>query len=238
MTETAKATLEIHWTVPQPDNRIELTYNPAELTFEKSVQFAEINIPGINAPLQQFVRGQAEKLTVELFFDTTDQGMAEGARSVTEQTDRIYALARIEPSGHAPPPVTFIWGRSVPGLNLPAGSGSQRREGFKGIAESVRHRFTLFSPAGVPLRAIVNLTLREFAPLHEQLPRTNPSSPDRSHLHVLRQGETLGSIAWRYHLRTDSWRDIAVANGIEDPRRMAPGRLLEVPAIIAEERRA
>ncbi len=68
--------------------------------------------------------------------------------------------------------------------------------------------------------------------------RTNPSSPDRSHLHVLRQGETLGSIAWRYHLRTDSWRDIAVANGIEDPRRMAPGRLLEVPAIIAEERRA
>lgn len=232
MSETAKATLHIHWTVAQPDNKIELLYNPAELSFEKTVQFAEIAIPGLNTPLQQFVRGQAEKLNVELFFDTTDNGMAAGARSVTEQTDRIYALTLIEPSGHAPPPVTFIWGRSVPGLNLPSGSGNARREGFKGVAESVRHRFTLFSPSGVPLRAIVNLTLREFKPLHEQLPRTNPSSPDRTHLHVLREGETLAAIAWRYHLRTDSWREIADANGIEDPRRLLPGRILSIPALI------
>ena len=41
-------------------------------------QFAEIAIPGLDAPLQQFVRGQAEKLTLDLFFDTTDNGMGRG----------------------------------------------------------------------------------------------------------------------------------------------------------------
>lgn len=231
MSAIAKATLVIHWSVPQPDNRIELVYNPSELTFEKGVQLAEIGIPGLNAPLQQFVRGLAEKLSVELFFDTTESGMAAGAKSVTEHTDRIYALTRIEPSGHAPPPVTFIWGKSVTGLNLPAGSGSQRREGFKGVVESVKHRFTLFSPAGVPLRAIVNLTIREFAPIHEQLARGNPSSPDRTHLHVLREREQLANVAARYYARPGSWREIAESNGIDDPRRLTPGQLLQVPAI-------
>jgi Contractile injection system tube protein len=233
MSAIAKATLLVHWTAPQPDNKIELTYNPAELSFEKGVQLAEIAIPGLNAPLQQFVRGQAEKLTVELFFDTTEKGMGAGARSVTEETDRIYALARIEPSGHAPPPVTFIWGKSVPGLGLPLGSGGQRREGFKGVVESVRHRFTLFSPQGVPLRAIVNLTLREFAPLQEQLSRGNPSSPDRTHLHVLSEREQLFSVAARYYARANQWRAVAEANAIDDPRRLVAGRLLEVPAILA-----
>ena len=51
---------------PEPYN---VQYNPKEFSLEKSIQHGEINIPGLDAPLQQFVRGQAEKLSVELFFD-------------------------------------------------------------------------------------------------------------------------------------------------------------------------
>ena len=58
---------------------IEVQYNPTELSWDKGAQLAEITIPGLDAPLQQFVRGQAEKLTLELFFDTTDHGMGKGA---------------------------------------------------------------------------------------------------------------------------------------------------------------
>lgn len=230
MSAMAKAALIVHWKM-QPVERIELTYNPSEVSFEKGVQLAEITIPGLNAPLQQFVRGQAEKLSVELFFDTTESGMAAGAKSVTDQTDRIYALTKIEPSAHAPPTVSFMWGKVVTGLNLPAASGSQRREGFKGVVESVKHRFTLFSQSGVPLRAMINLTLREFAPIHEQLAQTNPSSPDRTHLHVLGEREQLATVAARYYARPNSWREIAEANAIDDPRRLSPGRLMQVPAI-------
>ncbi len=235
MADSMKATLIVHWTA-RAEEAVALAYNPGELTFDKGVQLAEIAIPGLNAPLQQFVRGQAEKLSVELFFDTTDQGMGAGARSVTEETDRVYALTRIEPAGHAPPLVSFVWGEAVPGRHLPAGSGNQRRESFKGVVESVKQRFTLFSPEGVPLRALVTLSIREFVPLHEQLPRTNKSSPDKTHAHVLREGETLSHVAGAYYLRPQVWRPIAEENAIDDPRRLTPGRLLHVPALVADRR--
>jgi hypothetical protein len=235
MTGPAEAKLVVHW-VAAPEEEIGILYNPTELAFEKSVQLAEITIPGLNAPLQQFVRGQAEKLTVDLFFDTTDLGMGAGATSVTRQTDRVYALTRIEPAGHAPPLVSFVWGEAVPGRHLPAATGSQARETFRGIVESVRQKLTLFSPEGIPLRATLSVTFREFVPLHEQLPRTNKSSPDKSHAHVLRERETLAHVAASHYLRPGAWRPIAEDNGIDDPRRLAAGRLLRIPALVDERR--
>src|SRR5712692_5429137 len=93
-------------------------YNPTELLFEKQMQFAEITIPGLDAPLQQFVRGQAEKLSIELFFDSTEKGMGLGAVSVTKQTDQVFQLARIDPDSHAPPVVTFSWNHHIAGDSL------------------------------------------------------------------------------------------------------------------------
>ena len=83
MEQIAKAALLVEWFQPPPDvknpEQIDLQYNPTELSWDKSAQLAEITIPGLDAPLQQFVRGQAERLTLELFFDTTDHGMGKGA---------------------------------------------------------------------------------------------------------------------------------------------------------------
>ena len=49
-----------------------------------------------------------------------------------------------------------------------AANGNQRRNAFRCIVESVKQKFTLFSPEGVPLRATLTVTLREY----RQLPRT------------------------------------------------------------------
>jgi hypothetical protein len=71
----------------------DIQYNPTELTFDKQAQLAEIGIPGLDAPIQQFVRGSAEKLTLELFCDTTDQGTGFKATSVTSETDKMSSRA-------------------------------------------------------------------------------------------------------------------------------------------------
>ena len=44
-------------------------FNLTEYSLNKSNQIAEIAIPGLDTPLLQFVRGQNEKLTFDLFFD-------------------------------------------------------------------------------------------------------------------------------------------------------------------------
>jgi hypothetical protein len=225
----AKAVLEAKW-ASGGTKSYPVQFNPTELQFEKAAQIAEISIPGLDAPLQQFVRGQAEKLSLELLFDTTENGMGLNARSVTEETDRIFQLIRVDPERHAPPVVTFRWKR-IAGDALGPETADQKRDSFTGLVESVRQKFTLFSPEGIPLRATVAITLREFRPLDQQLKELKLASPDRTHSHVLRAGETLSQVAATEWGRPEEWRAIAEDNDIEDPRRLTPGAFLRIPVL-------
>jgi LysM repeat protein len=54
-----------------------------------------------------------------------------------------------------------------------------------------------------------------------------PKTSGEQERHVVRMGETLGSIARKYGVRQG---DIAVANNITDPRRIQPGQELVIPA--------
>jgi nucleoid-associated protein YgaU len=206
-------------------------YNPTELSFEKSMKFAEIAIPGLDAPLQQFVRGEAEKLALELFFDSTEAGTGLGATSVTTETDKVFSMARINPSTHAPPVVTVTWNHHFPGDSLTGPLGSQRRNSFVGVIESIKQKFTLFSPEGIPLRATVNLSIREYRKLDDQLAALNLMSPDRTHSHTLKGGETLSAVAAKEWNRPGDWRHIADENGLEDPRRLRVGTFLRIPVL-------
>ena len=140
---------------------VPVQYNPNSLSLDKSPRTADIAIPGLDAPLRQFVRGQTETLTVELFFDTTEHGTGTGATSVTTLTDAFYGMVKIDPQTHAPPVCTFIWGSKFPGDSLPTMYQNQRRTEFKGLVTRVQQEFALFSPEGTPLRAVLNVTLEE-----------------------------------------------------------------------------
>src|SRR4051794_36444795 len=70
---------------------ISAQFNPEKFTTSRSVQYAEIAIPGLDAPLVQFVRGQSEKVTLELFFDTTEKGTTDTATDVRDYTEQVYA---------------------------------------------------------------------------------------------------------------------------------------------------
>src|SRR5215212_2608521 len=210
---------------------ISVQFNPTELTFTKGAQVAEIAIPGLDTPLVQFVRGQAETLSIDLFFDTTEKGMGTGATSVTTLTDQIYQLVKIEPETHAPPVCAFLWHKKFPGGDVSEKVGNQRRTDFQCVVESVKQRFTLFSPEVIPLRAIVTVSLREYKTLDEQLKQLNLNSPDKTKSHVVQRGDTLSGIAGRHYNMPTQWRQVALANGIADPRRLDAGNFLRIPPI-------
>jgi nucleoid-associated protein YgaU len=210
---------------------IVVQFNPTEFSLDKSAQIAEITIPGLDTPLLQFVRGQNERLTLDLFFDTTENGMGQGATSVTTLTDPFYELVKIVPKTHAPPICTFTWSDKFTGSDFTFYAGNQKRNGFRCIVEGVKQKFTLFSPEGVPLRATLTVTLREYKTLDDQLKQLNLHSPDRTQSHIVQQGETLASIAAEHYEKPEEWRNIADANDIEDPRRLVAGNFLTVPPI-------
>ena len=155
--------------------------------------------------------------------------MDDQSTSVTTLTDPFYQLIKIDGKTHAPPVCFFSWGDQFPGQRNYATTGSQQRHGFKCIVESVRQRFTLFSPQGVPLRATLTVSLKEYKTLAEQIAEINKQSPDHTRVHVVQQGETLSRIAAAEYNDPTQWRAIADDNKLDDPLDLPPGMILSLP---------
>jgi nucleoid-associated protein YgaU len=209
-------------------------FNPTEYTLTKAAHFAEIPIPGLDQPILQFVHGQTETMSLDLFFDTTDDGMGPGATPVTKKTDQFYQLIKINNDTHALPILRFTWGQDgFPGANFTGRWASQARsDGFQCVVESVKQRFTLFSSEGIPLRAVLSVSLREYHSLEDQVNSIEFHSQDHTHSHVVQRGDTLARIAADTYDDPTQWRAIATQNGITDPLDLKPGTVLEAPPII------
>jgi len=198
------------------DEFITVQFNPTEYTLNKGAQIAEIAIPGLDSPILQFIRGQNEKLNLDLFFDTTDEGMGESAKDVRDLTKSIYQLVKIQPATHAPPRIQVVWGQGL---------------SFRAIVESVQQKFTLFNPLGIPLRATLSVSFREYKTLEEQIKELNAKSSDHTKRRVVKRGDTLSKIAGEEYKDPNEWRRIADANPIvtANVRRLTPGTTLEIP---------
>lgn len=209
-------------------------FNPSDLVYNKTAQFAEIAIPGLDQPVLQFIRGGTETLTLELFFDTTDQGMAEGAKPVTEELEKFYRLVKQDPQTHAPPKCLFAWGekgRQGAGSPSTGGSVSQAPFWFVCVVESIDRKFTLFSAAGIPLRARLTVKLREYQSVAEMAGRLQ--SADLTKVRLLQRGQRLDQLAAAEYGDPAHWRLIAAANEVDDPRHLQPGTMLQLPPLKA-----
>ncbi len=198
---------------------IPVQFNPPEYTLGKAAQIAEIAIPGIDSPILQFVRGQTQTLALELFFDTTRIGRSElQAVDVRTLTDRVAQLGRIQPHTHAPPRIRFVWGLGL---------------SFRAIVDNVQQKFTLFTPLGVPVRASLTMSFKEYKTLEEQLKELNLQTADHTKVYRIKKGDTLPGIAFREYGDSTAWRLIADENvdGLPDLRRLPPGLELRIPAV-------
>jgi LysM repeat protein len=206
-----RAILQIISPPDVPNPIIQLCFNPTEYQRSKANTFAEIGIPGLESPPIQYVRGEAEKLTVELLADTSDT-----LADVRERyTNPIRELMNINAELHAPPIVKLSWGT----------------ESFKGVIESLNLTFVLFTPIGVPLRAKIALTLKEYRPVNIQVRQSPKNSPNVDKSYVVCRGDTLSGIASAFYGDPTQWRAIAEASSIVDPRYLRPGTTLSVPTL-------
>lgn len=212
--------------------KLEVQFNPTDLSFSKNAQFAEIAIPGLDAPVLQFIRGGTETLNLELFFDTTENGMGIGARSVTTLTDKFYNLVKQDPDTHAPPKCLFVWGpplyQDIAEILNPYWVSSAPFW-FTCIVEGVDRKFLLFSPEGVPLRARLTVKLREYQTIEQMVAGLN--SADHTKARIFKQRDRLDRISAREYNTAAEWRRIAEENDIDDPRRIPPGTNLVIPPI-------
>jgi hypothetical protein len=198
---------------------VDVLFNPTEYGIDRGASYADLPVPGLETPILQFVRGEAESLTVELFLDRSDQG-----NPVEGDLAKLRQFVQIDPALHAPPVCSFQWGANVQ-LHNPPGPG------FQGVVTALKEKYSLFDDQGHILRARVTLTLKSYKPAEVQLREISRQSPDRSHVRVVREGERLDQLASEVYGNPRLWRVIAAANNIERPRFLRSGTPLLLPAL-------
>ena len=217
MAELEKAFLEIEGS----NDKVPCLYNPETVTVGRRNNWVSNPMPGQGVPTLRYAGATSGWLKVDLVFDTTNDGTA-----VTAHTGKIVDLMDIDPSlpgsdettsNVRPPTVTFHWGDL---------------HSFKAVIEGLRLSFTYFSSAGVPLRANMELELRQYEK-SQAFGAQNPTSgtPKPHRVHRVQPGETLDRISARYYGDSTRWRLLASANGLEDPLAVRPGTMLTVPRL-------
>lgn len=91
--------------------------------------------------------------------------------------------------------------------------------------------YTRFHASGLPLRAKCSISVQEAKSWFSAL-LTNPTSGGLSgrEQHVMVAGENLVHLATKSYGRPGRWRDIAAANGVDDPFHVRPGDVVFLPS--------
>jgi hypothetical protein len=195
---------------------IAFQFNPKEVTIQKTAKWERKTAKGAKkAGPPEFSGSEPCKLTLEMFFDAS--GKHDG--SVVAAVEKLFSccvpteesMGKNKPT---PPLVVLHWGKIA---------------SFPAFVTSVSAKYTLFSPDGVPIRALCSVALEE---MPNEPWRQNPTSGGQSvrRSHTMIDGDSLASLAYAEYGDPTMWRAIAAYNRIDDPMRLAPGTTLVLPS--------
>jgi nucleoid-associated protein YgaU len=191
-------------------------FNPKEVTIQKTAKWERKPAKGAKkAGPPEFSGSEPCKLTMEMFFDTS--GKHDGG--VVEAVEKLFSccVPTEESMGSkkpAPPLVVLHWGKVA---------------SFPAFVTSVSAKYTLFSPDGIPIRALCSVAMEE---MPNEPWRQNPTSGSDTvrRSHTMIEGDSLASVAYAEYGDPGMWRAIAAYNGIDDPIRYGAGAVLVLPA--------
>jgi len=205
----------------QKGNVITVLFNPTEYSFERANSYKATPVPGLGTPLLQFVNGECDQLSMDLFLDDYTDAKGPTSRERDEpaplmtRLKELTKLLEIDRDLHAPPPVRFNWGPME----------------FTAVIEKLGRKVTMFHPDGTPARATLSVSFKEYRTLRQQLEDPRRESADKTKRRVVVAGDALWRMAAREYDDANEWVRIADANDLDDPREIEPGDWLELPPI-------
>ncbi len=198
-----KLTIKIEENINQFTKEVKVLFNPNQLVIQKAGWNQEKNGEGfieVDAPAS---------LSVELFFDTTREKFP--PENVQKYTQPIYSLTQIKGNLKRPPLCKLLWGK-IEILPL-------------GFLQSLTKTLTHFLEDGTPVCAKLSCNFQEWQDPTQKKKIQNPIDDP---IRIVKQGETLSSIAAEEYNDPSLWRKIADDNRIDNPRLLYPGQRLTV----------
>jgi nucleoid-associated protein YgaU len=200
---------------------LRFSFNPTEYTVAKSSSWNRPTTTSAKSTTKpQFGGAQPQTLTMEIFFDASETEKGDVTADVATLIEWVKPTAASVHKTHPQPPiVTFEWGTNKnPAL-----------ANFAAYVKSVSAKYTHFRGDGTAVRATANVTLEE---VPFTFKKTNPTSGalHSRRRHIMRDGDSLHSIAFGEYDDPTLWRALATFNEIEDPMRIAVGTAILIPS--------
>jgi hypothetical protein len=205
---------------------IGVLFNPTEYTITKTNTWNFKEVGGSSLPPPEFGGGSPRQISLNLLLDNSVLEDSQSVLSITQKLFKMMEVGDGQPAGSsraAPPYVTFRWGAV---------------DTFKAVCTSLTCTYQLFEPNGDPIRADIKLDLKQAEPASTASANsanlgTNPTtrSAGDAGVHLVKDGDSLPSIAYRAYGDATRWRTIADANDIDDPLRLRRGTALTVPRL-------
>ncbi len=144
-------------TIEGPHLEVECLFNPKEYLIQRSNSWGPVENSKTNASDLTFSGSSGAKLSLQLFFDTylrsgDGKGAAQTPQDVRVYTDQLWQMMNIqgvfktETDKSRPPRVLFSWGKNWL---------------FNAVITTMQQQYTLFTPSGMPVRAMVTAEFQE-----------------------------------------------------------------------------
>ena len=213
-----------------PQYSVSFTFNPSSYSISTRPNYKTVKPLMEDTVKEEFLGGVERTLTARLIFDSFSdsdlfsssssvknltEGVENKLKPVTDKLKKLEQAVHVDGKLHKPPLVIFSWGN----LN------------FKGYIQSYNTEYTMFSMEGKPIRATVNLSIKEYRDPTKASMKSPFESPDRTKSRVVVEGMSLWSIAYEEYDDCEKWRVIAKANNIMNPLDIRPGQVIRVPAL-------
>jgi hypothetical protein len=197
--------------------------NPEKYSHTYEICYNDEQAQGSSGGSPGFNKIPSDKVEFELVFDGT--GVVPSAvpgvipftnDGITAQIDQLKSLMfTYNPKGHSPNYLVLAWGKLL----------------FKGRLESLAITYTLFKPDGTPLRARAHVTFIGFNDEATLALKANKSSPDMSHILIVKAGDTLPLMCYAIYGSSAYYPKVAHVNGLTGFRQIPVGTQLLFPPL-------
>lgn len=207
--------------VVSPDGApIELLINPSSLRLERKTCYNNPLPMGDTGTGRKFSRMPPGTLSFSVLFDATGvvprSPTSTMPFAVEDQLETMSGVIyKFNGQVHEPNILQIGWGTVL----------------FCGRLTSFSTEYTLFAPSGAPLRAIAALSFESYMSGEEEKLSADASSPDLSHVVVVREGDTLPLLCHRIYGDSRYYIEIARFNRLRQFRELRPGLALHFPPL-------
>lgn len=197
---------------------LEVLINPETYTLDYKLKFSESGQGhGTSGKQLKYQYTEPEGITFEFLFDNT--GIIDGKPrdSVADDIKRLkQVLVEYKGDAHEPRHFKLVWGQNSI---------------FKGRVTEVSITYKLFKPDGTPIRATAKVKFKSSIEEQKRAAKENKSSPDLTHQHKVRAGDTLPLLCYRIYGDPQYYLQVAKTNALGNFRVLEPGTNLLFPPI-------